>query len=143
MSSWPEKVLIYTDGASRGNPVPASVGISVVDAETRAEIDFWAEPLGIQTNNFAKYYGVVKALELAQEKGAQQLEVRSDSQLLIRQILGEYKVKNAGLRPLFDKVKALESQFSQIQWRHVRREENQRADQLANLALGRGEVQRP
>lgn len=139
---WPESVYIYTDGASRGNPGPSSLGISIVDPSTESEIFYWGEPLGLQTNNYAEYFAVIRALELARDQGVQQLEVRSDSQLLIRQILGEYKVKNEGLKPLFTQVKSLERGFKACAWRHIPREQNKRADELANQALDRGELLR-
>jgi ribonuclease HI len=143
MSRWPENVIIFTDGASRGNPGDASVGISVWTSDLSEEVFYWGEPLGQQTNNYAEYLGVVRALELALKHGVKRLELRSDSQLLIRQITGEYRVKNEGLRPLFQRVKDLEAKFESCLWTHVPREENKRADELANRALDLGQICQP
>lgn len=142
-AQWPRKVLIFTDGASRGNPGPASIGISFVDESSGEEVFYWGEPLGHQTNNFAEYFGVLKALEIAEKNGVDSFELRSDSQLLIRQILGQYKVKNENLKPLFQEVKGLERKFKNCRWVHVAREENTRADELANMALDCGGIVEP
>lgn len=143
MNSWPSEVIIYTDGASRGNPGQASVGVSVWSPDLSEEVFFWGEPLGQQTNNYAEYLGVVRALEMALENGVKRLELRSDSQLLIRQITGEYRVKNEGLKPLFQRVKELELMFESCRWSHVPREQNKRADELANRALDLGQICQP
>jgi ribonuclease HI len=135
--NWPKEVIIYTDGASRGNPGPAALGVYCVsnNGDVLAEI---AEPLGVQTNNYAEYVAVIRALEVAIEKKVETLYLRSDSQLMVRQILGEYKVKAPGIIPLHGRCKALISKIPKVYFEHVRREFNREADRLANQALDRG-----
>lgn len=133
-SKWPEKVFIYTDGASRGNPGPASLGVHIVDDNGHIYKQM-GEELGHQTNNFAEYSAVVKGLEIALEHHVRQIVLRSDSQLLIRQLEGKYKVKSSHLRPLFQKCQELLKQFESFQLEHVQREWNKEADWLANKAL--------
>ena len=134
MTLFDKKVLIYTDGGSRGNPGPAAAGF-VVDGKG------YGEYLGKTTNNIAEYTAIVRALEVAKETvGAKHLkdtvvEVRMDSQLAQRQLIGRYKVKNAGLRPLVDRVKVLETYFKSVKYVHVRREQNTEADAMVNKAL--------
>jgi ribonuclease HI len=133
-SGWPKSVIIYTDGASRGNPGPASLGIHVITS-TDKEVARISEPLGIQTNNFAEYTAVLRALELAKENGAKEIHLRSDSELMIRQMTGIYKVKSPVIKPLFDACKDLLKHFNSVKFEHVRREQNTVADELANHAL--------
>lgn len=131
---WPETVVIYTDGACRGNPGPSAVGIHVTDIEGNT-VDEIGEVLGVQTNNFAEYTAVKRAFEIAFTQKVKHITLRSDSQLLIRQMLGEYQVKSESIRPLFMACKKLTRQFQSVQFEHIRRELNQEADRLANLAL--------
>ena len=131
---WPSKVFIYTDGASRGNPGPASVGVYITDSDGHVCTEF-GKTLGLQTNNFAEYMAVVKGLQIALDNQASEVILKSDSQLLIRQLLGQYRVKKATLIPLFKKCKQLLSQFESFQLEHIPRELNQEADRLANQAL--------
>ena len=131
---WPKRVWIYTDGASRGNPGPSSLGVHVID-ETGHTYAQLAESLGEQTNNFAEYSAVVRGLQLALDNNVCQVILRSDSQLLIRQLKGQYKVKSKSLLPLFKKCQSLLDQFESFQLEHVRRELNTKADELANKAL--------
>jgi ribonuclease HI len=126
--------MAYTDGASRGNPGPASYGAVVMDAEG-GELRAISVPIGIETNNVAEYRGAIAAVEAALELGASALELRMDSQLIVRQLEGRYRVKNPGLKPLFLKLKALLDEIDEVAIRHVPREENRRADALANAAL--------
>ena len=135
LEGWPsEEIIIYTDGASRGNPGPSSMGITV--QSFRGEIIYeYAEYLGNGTNNFAEYRAVLKALELAAAHSKGSITLRSDSQLLIRQLEGEYRVKSKGLKPLYLECKKISEDLPHIQFEHIRRELNQRADELANLAL--------
>lgn len=135
-STWPESVIIYTDGASRGNPGPASLGVYVLEEQGQV-VEEVAETLGEQTNNYAEYMAVVRALEKAIEKKCSRVHLKADSQLLVRQVQGQYKVKAEGLKPLFLKVKELESQLEKVTYEHVRRELNKEADRLANYALDR------
>ena len=126
--------VVYTDGASRGNPGPAAAGALVLDPEGKvcAEV---SEALGIQTNNFAEYQGLIKGLEAALACGARNIEVRMDSELLVNQALGRYRVRNAGLIPLSVRVNELRRSFDSVTFKHVRREFNKQADALANRAL--------
>ncbi len=134
--NWPSQIIVYTDGASRGNPGPASVGLAFYTIDEEPLYDF-AESIGIQTNNYAEYEAVRKALNLAQKNQVQELVLRSDSQLLVCQLNGEYKVKSEHLRPLYLSCLELKSRFKLVKFEHVRREYNTKADQLANLALDR------
>ena len=136
---WPSKVFIYTDGASRGNPGPASIGVYITDSGGHVCTEF-GETLGHQTNNFAEYTAVVRGLQTALDNQVGKIVLKSDSQLLIRQLLGQYRVKKATLIPLFEKCKKLLSQFESFQLEHIPRELNQEADRLANQALDRSEV---
>ena len=126
----------YSDGASRGNPGRAAFGAVVIDpsGETRREI---SEAIGETTNNVAEYRGLIAALEAALALGAKRLEARLDSELLVRQAIGRYKVKNAGLIPLHNRVVGLRSRFDEVVFKHVPRAQNKRADALANRALDR------
>ncbi len=136
---WPNKVFIYTDGASRGNPGPASIGVYITDLDGHVCTEF-GETLGHQTNNFAEYMAVVKGLQIAFDNQVSEVILKSDSQLLIRQLLGAYRVKKATLIPLFKKCKQLLSQFESFQLEHISRNLNQEADRLANQALDHSEV---
>lgn len=131
-----ETWVVYTDGASRGNPGPASFGAVVIDptGTVRHEI---SERLGMATNNVAEYRGLIAGLEAALALGARRVEVRMDSELLVRQAIGRYRVRNPGLIPLHNRVLALRRQFDEVVFRHVPRGENRRADALANQALDR------
>ena len=131
---WPEKVFIYTDGASRGNPGPASLGVYIVDKDDQVYAEI-AEPLGEQTNNFAEYAAVVKGLQTALDHQATHIVLKSDSQLLIRQLTGMYRVKKPTLIPLFDECQKLLKQFKNFDLQHIPREKNTKADGLANEAL--------
>lgn len=130
------KLVIYTDGAARGNPGPAGAGVRIEgpDGAALAEI---AEYLGETTNNVAEYRALLLGLERAQALGAREIEVRSDSELLVRQMTGAYKVRNEGLRPLVARAHALADAFTSVDYVHVRRESNRAADRLANLAIDR------
>lgn len=126
--------VLYTDGASRGNPGPASYGVWICQDEK--PIEELKGFIGNQTNNFAEYTAVIEALTWAKDKNLTQLIIRSDSELLVKQLTGIYKVKSEVIKPLFQKVKALiEENFDQVFFEHVRREFNKEADRLANEAL--------
>jgi ribonuclease HI len=125
---------VSVDGGARGNPGKAGYGAHV----TSESGDLVAEVygfLGIATNNVAEYVALLAALEFALEAGVHSLHVRSDSQLVVRQIQGRYKVKNAGLQPLFRRARRLIGGLERFHIEHVRREENQEADALANRAM--------
>ena len=129
-------VQIYADGGSRGNPGPAGAGAVIMRGdEVVASV---SEFLGYATNNVAEYTGLVRALEKAKELGLQQVEVLMDSELVVKQMNGEYKVKNSGLIPLFQKARQLASGFSEFKISHIRREYNKKADALANRAMDAG-----
>ncbi|MBT4762610.1 MAG: ribonuclease HI family protein [Bdellovibrionaceae bacterium] len=133
-TDWPEEVIIHTDGASKGNPGPASLGLTVSDLSDAVVFEY-AESLGHQTNNFAEYTAVIRAFEFCVKNNVKKVILKSDSQLLIRQLNGQYKVKSAVIIPLFQKSKVLLSQISKNELVHVRREFNVRADELANQVL--------
>lgn len=128
-------VVIHIDGGARGNPGPAGAGVIVQDAATGKYLHEVGYYLGRATNNYAEYAGLVKGLEVAGQLGAQRVTVRSDSQLMVRQLSGEYRVKSPTLRPLFDQAKALLGGFAGCEVTHVPREKNELADRLANHAM--------
>ena len=127
----PGLLTVSCDGAARGNPGPAAIGVQITDAEgaVLAEI---AEGLGETTNNVAEYTAVIEGLKRAAELGASQVLLRSDSQLLINQITGRYRVKTAHLVPLHREVLAQAKRFERIRFEHVPRERNTEPDRLAN-----------
>jgi ribonuclease HI len=127
-------VVVHVDGGSRGNPGPAAVGAVATDREGNT-LGERKEYIGEATNNVAEYRAVLLALELARELGAREVEVVNDSQLVARQIGGEYKVKNAALRELFVETMRKLREFDRWSVRDVRREHNVRADELVNEAL--------
>jgi ribonuclease HI len=129
-------LIVSCDGAARGNPGPAGAGsqITTPDGEVVAEI---AEGLGETTNNVAEYTAVILGLEQAQELGATEVLLRSDSQLLINQINGVYRVRTPHLQPLHRRVRKLAAGFGSIRFEHVPRERNTEADRLANIGVDR------
>ena len=128
---------IYTDGAARGNPGPAAFAY-VIERPSQPAVEH-AERLGTATNNVAEYSALVHALERAAELGLNRLAVFSDSELMVKQMNGQYKVKHADLRPLYEEASDLARQFkTRVTIKHVRREQNQDADRLANLAMDEG-----
>jgi ribonuclease HI len=129
-----DKLVVYVDGGARGNPGPAAVAAvaATPDGEPVAERNLY---IGEATNNVAEYRAVLLALELAKELGAREVEVVNDSELVARQIGGQYKVKHAGLKPLFAETMAKLGEFDGWAVRNVRREQNARADELVNEAL--------
>jgi len=132
-----QRLLCYIDGASRGNPGPAAVGI-VIFAGASADGDpvvAWGAGLGQATNNMAEYQALLSALGKALDLGASLVTVRSDSELLVRQMNGQYRVKQPHLRVLYTQAKQLEASFTQVAYEHIPRTENRRADLLANQAL--------
>ncbi len=130
--------VIYADGGSRGNPGPAAAGaVITIDGEVKATISKF---LGNTTNNVAEYTGLVLALEKALELGITQVHVYLDSELVVKQMKGLYRVKNEKLLPLFMKAKALSAKFSSFKIGHVRREHNKIADALANEAMDKAQA---
>jgi ribonuclease HI len=129
-------VIAYADGASRGNPGPASLGAVVYD-EAGRELHRVSRALGRATNNQAEYSAAIAALEAALGLGASEVELRMDSELVIRQLTGRYRVKNPGLIPLYKRILALRARFQRVTLVHVPRAQNRVADGLANEALDR------
>jgi ribonuclease HI len=122
------------DGGSRGNPGPASYGV-VVRNERGEIVAKLKKYIGRMTNNVAEYYGLIAALDYAQSNGVRTLRIESDSELLVRQMRGHYKVKSPDLRPLFERAKKMSQTFESFRIDHVYREQNTEADALANEAL--------
>ena len=133
------RFVLYTDGACRGNPGPSSIGAAIyyVGPDGLEEIATISEPIGRTTNNVAEYRAVIAGLELVGEFSPDEVLVRADSQLLVRQLGGQYRVKSPNLKPLFAQVENLVDDIPQVSFEHVRREANTRADGLANEALDR------
>src|SRR5579864_36080 len=130
-------LIAHSDGGARGNPGPAGYGVVIKD-ETGRTVASLSEYLGHQTNNFAEYQGLIAALEYAIEHGPKALKLISDSELLVRQIKGIYKVKNAVLQDLHGRAKELIAQMEWFSIGHALREHNQEADRLANEAMDKG-----
>lgn len=128
------KLLAWVDGGARGNPGPAGFGVRLCTADGRELRRAWGF-LGDTTNNVAEYQALIAALRVAIELGASELDVRTDSELLQRQVAGVYRVKQPHLQLLMREVRTLMSRLPQVRVHHVRREENRDADALANLAM--------
>ncbi len=127
-----ETLTAHVDGAARGNPGPAGMGIVLTDPEGRVVKEV-AEPLGITTNNVAEYSALIRALEEARALGCQRISVITDSELMARQLNGQYAVKAAHLFPLYRRAMALLAQFDRATITHTRRANNAHADRLSNL----------
>ena len=137
-SDVPEHYLIaHSDGGARGNPGPAGYGVVIKD-ESGKKVAALSEYLGHQTNNFAEYQGLIAALEYALEHGPKALKLISDSELLVRQIKGIYKVKNVTLQDLHGRAKELIARMDWFSIDHALREHNREADELANAAMDKG-----
>jgi ribonuclease H / adenosylcobalamin/alpha-ribazole phosphatase len=128
------KAKLSTDGGARGNPGPAAYGY-VLEEEDGTILDVRGETIGIATNNVAEYRALVAGLQKAVELGLDEVEVVSDSELLVRQMAGEYKVKNPTLRELWEDATALAARLPKVRYTAVRREHNELADRLVNEAL--------
>jgi ribonuclease HI len=128
------KLTLHFDGGSRGNPGPAGAGVVLHDAEGRAlvEVGFY---LGRMTNNMAEYHGLLNGLDAALRLGAREIAIFADSELVVRQLNGDYRVRDAKLRELFDAVLQRLKQVERWTARHIPREQNSRADELANMAM--------
>jgi ribonuclease HI len=135
----PRRVTVYSDGAARGNPGPAGAGVRIEDARGK-RVSEAARYLGEATNNVAEYRALILGLELARELGASEVELRADSELVIRQMTGEYRVRNVRLQELHRQAQALEQAFRSVGYVHIRREQNRAADRLANLAIDQEEA---
>jgi len=129
-----KKAVIYADGAAEPNPGPAAIGAVIKDERGRL-IASISQRIGKATNNQAEYRAIITALEEATRLGARQVDIKMDSELVVRQINGEYRVKKATLKPLYQKVKRLQSQLKGFTITHIPRHQNTEADNLANKAL--------
>lgn len=134
-----KKITVYSDGGARGNPGPAAIGVQVVD-ETGTVLHEISKYIGESTNNVAEYIAVLKGLKalltLYKDATAElSIEWKLDSELVQKQLAGEYKVKNPGLRPIFEEIQGLRAKFPHLNITHVRREFNKEADRLVNEAL--------
>jgi len=134
VSGSPLRLRVYTDGAARGNPGPAGAGAHLEDLDG-AKVAEEFRYLGEATNNVAEYEALLLGLECARELGASSVEVRADSELVVRQLRGEYRVRNPGLQKLYARVLVLARNFDSVEYTHVRREQNRLADRLANRAI--------
>jgi probable phosphoglycerate mutase len=136
-SSSEDLITAYCDGGSRGNPGPAGFGVFIQGARGEV-VGELSEYLGKHTNNYAEYSGLLAALDFALTQGHPRLKVVSDSELMVKQIKGQYKVNSPELRPLYEEARRRIARLEGFQIQHVLREKNQRADRLANLAMDRG-----
>jgi ribonuclease HI len=132
-----QKLVVNVDGGARGNPGLAAVGVVVSDGDGRV-LEERGERIGTATNNVAEYRALLLGIERAAALGASELELIGDSELIVRQVKGEYKVKDATLRKLHAEVKRALAPFESWSIRHVRREQNAEADRLVNAALDGG-----
>jgi ribonuclease HI len=135
------KARLSTDGGARGNPGPAAFGY-VLEAEDGTVLDARGERIGVATNNVAEYRALIAGLEKAVELAVSEVEVVSDSELLVKQMRGEYKVKNEALRGLSLQAARLAREIGKVTYTAVRREHNELADRLVNEALDAGEPER-
>ena len=136
--SGPTPLTIHIDGGARGNPGPAGYGVIIRDA-TGTVLDELHGALGVATNNVAEYNGLLAALRWAKEHGHSDVHIKADSLLLVEQMRGNYKVKNAGLQPLHAKARLLAYEIGRVTFEHVRRELNKDADRLSNLGMDEAE----
>jgi len=127
-------IIVHTDGASRGNPGPAAIGVTLHD-EKGTLLAKISERIGVTTNNVAEYRAVIAGLQKAIKLGAKEVKLVSDSELVVRQLTGRYKVKNAGIIPLYNEVVKLTGKLTKFTATNVRRGQNAAADGLANEAL--------
>lgn len=132
-------IVAYIDGGARGNPGPAGYGVSIQSLEGEVLDELYAG-LGIATNNVAEYNGLLAALQWAIDHDTDRVHIRADSELLVKQMRGEYKVKNAGLQPLYVRARLLTAQLAEVKFEHVRREFNKEADRLSNLGMDEAEA---
>jgi probable phosphoglycerate mutase len=131
-------IIAYIDGGARGNPGPAGYGVQIrqPDGTVIGELH---GPLGVATNNVAEYNGLLAALKWAVDHGHRRVKIRADSELLVKQMRGEYKVRHPGLQPLAARARLLAMELDDVTFEHVRREENTEADRLSNVAMDEAE----
>ena len=134
-----DKLIIYSDGGARGNPGPAAIGFVIYDS-AGAILKKFGHFLGVSTNNQAEYKALIAGLEQAAKLGASSVVCHLDSELVVKQLQGAYKVREEGLKPLAAEALRLTSKFKQVQFVHVRREKNKLADELVNQALDEQEA---
>ncbi len=132
-------IVAYIDGGARGNPGPAGYGVSIQSSDGNVVAELHGA-LGIATNNVAEYNGLLAALQWAIDHNARRVHIRADSELLVRQMRGEYKVGNAGLQPLYVRARLLVTELDDVRFEHVRRELNKEADRLSNLGMDEAEA---
>ncbi len=131
-------ITAHIDGGARGNPGPAGYGVVIRDADG-ALLEELHGALGVETNNVAEYNGLLAALRWAKEHGHSDVHIKADSLLLVEQMRGNYKVKNAGLQPLHARARVLVYEIGRVTFEHVRRELNRDADRLSNLGMDESE----
>jgi ribonuclease HI len=131
-------IVAYIDGGARGNPGPAGYGVRIESADGALLAELHGA-LGIATNNVAEYNGLLAALRWAVDHGERDLHIRSDSELLVRQMRGEYKIKHPGLQSLAAQARLLLMQLGSVRFEHVRREHNVEADRLSNVGMDEAE----
>jgi ribonuclease HI len=134
VSTVPDAIVAYIDGGARGNPGPAGYGVRIEQSDGTLVEEF-CEAIGTATNNVAEYRGLLAALEWAKRRGHKQVHVRSDSLLLVQQMLGRFRVKHPGLQPLYAKARLLAHEIGRVTFEHVGRAKNAHADRLANDAM--------
>lgn len=130
-------IIANCDGGSRGNPGPSGYGVHMEDSDGRVVAEI-SEFLGRQTNNYAEYSGLLAALDYALQRGYSRLRVIADSELMVKQIKGQYRVNSVDLKPLYEEAKRRISRLDRFEIQHVLRGKNKHADRLANLAMDRG-----
>lgn len=130
-------ITAYIDGGARGNPGPAGYGVYIEQPDGAIEELYGG--LGIATNNVAEYNGLLAALKWTIDNGHRRLHIRADSELLVKQMRGEYKVKNPGLQPLAARARVMVGQLDKVTFEHVRREQNTDADRLSNVGMDEAE----
>lgn len=132
-----DEVTIYTDGGARGNPGPAGIGVVIYDEKGKL-IDQHSKFIGTTTNNQAEYKALIFGLQKAKNLDAKEVKCFLDSELVVRQLIGQYKVKDKDLKPLFAKILRLTNKFDSVTFKYIPREENKLADKLVNLAINKG-----
>jgi ribonuclease HI len=133
-------ITVYIDGGARGNPGPAGYGVRVENAGGELLEELYGA-LGVATNNVAEYNGLIAALQWALAHDEREVHVRSDSELLVKQMRGEYRVKHPNLQPLYARARLLAARLDRVRFEHVRRELNKEADRLSNLGMDLAEAQ--
>jgi probable phosphoglycerate mutase len=131
-------IVAYIDGGARGNPGPAGYGAFIQSPEGNILAELHGA-LGIATNNVAEYNGLLAALQWAIDHNERRIHIRADSELLVKQMRGEYKVRNAGLQPLYVRARLLAAELDVVKFEHVRREFNKEADRLSNIGMDEAE----